>query len=139
LARRAAPRLSERTAPSLALAANLALLVVVVLLLVKEHETLAAIRPRGWFGMLLLLSASLAIGWLCGGPGRATRRSLAVVTAARNAAVALVIVAANFAGTPAVTAVIAYSVVSIFGTLGVALLFGSMSGPAASPSTVSRP
>jgi hypothetical protein len=34
------------------------------------------------------------------------------------------IVSANFAGTPAVTAVVAFSLVSIFGTLGCAVLLG---------------
>lgn len=124
----AAPKVGERIAPLLGLVANLALLAVVVLLLVKEYPTLAQIQMRGWFGMFLLLAVSLGIGWLCGGPGSATRKSLAVTTAARNAAVALVIVSANFAGTPAVTAVIAYSVVSIFGTLGVAFLLGVVPG-----------
>ena len=76
--------------------------------------------------MLLLLAASLGIGWLCGGPGRATRKTLALTTGVRNAAVALVIVSSNFADTPAVTAVVAYALVSIFGTLGCALLFARM-------------
>ena len=47
-------------------------------------------------------------------------------TGARNAAVALVIVSSNFAGTPAVTAVIAYALVSILGTLLCAFLFAAV-------------
>jgi hypothetical protein len=47
---------------------------------------------------------------------------LALTTAARNAAVALVIVSGNFAGTPAMTAVVAYSLLSIFGAIGCAFL-----------------
>lgn len=105
--------------------ANLLLLVVTVLIIATQWETLAAIRPRGWFGMFLLLAASLVIGWICGGPRESTRATLAVTTAARNAAVGLVIVAKSFAGTAAATAVVAYAVVSVFGTLGVALLYGA--------------
>ena len=122
------PKLAEWTAKPLRVLANLLLLGAVLLLLVKEYQTLELIRLRGWFGMLLLLAASLAIGWLCGGPGLATRKSLAVTTGARNAAVGLVIVSKNFADTPAVTALIAYALVSILGTLGCALLFAVVPG-----------
>jgi predicted Na+-dependent transporter len=73
-----------------------------------------------------LTAASLGIGWLFGGPAPATRRALAVTTGVRNAAVGLVIVSANFADTPAVTAVVAYALMSIFGTLGCAFLFGKL-------------
>lgn len=118
------PELTTRLAKRIGAVANLLLLSAVVLLVVREFATLEAIRLRGWFGMLLLLAASLGIGWLCGGPGRTTRKTLALTTASRNAAVALVIVAKNFADTPAVTAVIAYSLVSIVGSLGCAMLFG---------------
>lgn len=123
-----APRLAERIAKPVTLLANLLLLGAVALVLVSEFETLALIRLRGWAGMLLLLSASLVIGWLCGGPGRETRKSLALTTGVRNAAVALVIVSGNFAGTPAVTAVVAYALVSIFATFGCAVLLGAWPG-----------
>jgi BASS family bile acid:Na+ symporter len=124
--RHRAPKLTERIAKPIGLLANLLLLVVIVLVLVKEFETLGLIRLRGWCGMLLLLASSLGIGWLCGGPTRATRKSLALTTGARNVAVGLVIVSNNFAGTPAVSALVAYSLVSILGTLGCALVFAKM-------------
>jgi BASS family bile acid:Na+ symporter len=120
------PRLSERFAKPVGMVANLLLLVVVGLILWQEYATLWEIRPRAWLGMFLLLAASMAIGWLCGGPGLATRKSLAVTTAVRNAAVALVIVSSNFADTPAVTAVIAYALVSIFGSLLCAVALGKI-------------
>jgi BASS family bile acid:Na+ symporter len=124
-----APNLTGRIAKPLGLLANLLLVGVVVLLLVREYESLATIRLRGWLGMITLLAASLAIGWLCGGPGRARRKALAVTTGVRNAAVALVIVSANFAQTAAVTAVVAYALVSIFATLGFALLLKALPEP----------
>jgi BASS family bile acid:Na+ symporter len=118
--------LAERIAKPVGRLANVLLLVAVTLVLASQFGALSLIRVRGWAGMLALLAASLAIGWICGGPRRATRKSLAVTTAARNAAVALVIVSGNFAETPAVTAVVAYALVSIFGTFGCALLFGAL-------------
>jgi BASS family bile acid:Na+ symporter len=118
--------LTARIVKPVGLAANLLLLGVLVLVLSREYQTLELIRLRGWFGMLLLLSASLGVGWLCGGPGRATRKTLALTTASRNAAVALVIVSNNFADTPAVSAVVAFALVSIFGSLGCAYLLASV-------------
>ena len=105
-------------------AANLMLLILVGLLLATEYGTLSAIKLRGWSGMSLIFLSSLAIGWLCGGGDAATRRASALVTAARNAAVGLVIAIGNFADTPAVTAVVSYGLVSILGTFACGMLFG---------------
>jgi BASS family bile acid:Na+ symporter len=127
---RYAPRLASNLSKPLGLLANVLLAGAVVVMLVNEYESLALIRSRGWIGMILLVSASLAIGWSCGGTGRVTRKALAVVTASRNAAVALVIASNNFAGTAAVTAAIAFALVSILATLGAALLLAAMPDPA---------
>lgn len=121
------PKLTERIAKPVGLLANLLLLGVVVILLAREYQTLEAIRMRGWFGMLLLLTASLGIGWLCGGPGRPTRKALALTSASRNAAVALVIASKNFPATPAVSTVIAFGLFSILGSLACAFLLNRVS------------
>jgi BASS family bile acid:Na+ symporter len=119
-----APRLAGLLEKPLALVANVLLIVLVAIIVATQYETLADIRLRGWSGMILLLLASLAIGWICGGHDVAVRKSLAVTTCARNAAVGLAIATSNFAETPAVTAVVAYALVSIVGTLA----FGAMLG-----------
>jgi BASS family bile acid:Na+ symporter len=115
--------------------ANVLLLALVGLIVATQYETLAAIRLSAWTGMSLLLLASLGIGWLCGGPDLATRKAMSLTTATRNAAVGLVIAASNFANTPAVTAVVAYGLISTLGALGVALLFGKFAAiePKAAP------
>jgi BASS family bile acid:Na+ symporter len=118
------PLLAHRLARPLAAAANLMLLILIGLLLVTEYGTLSVIKLRGWNGMILLFVSSLAIGWLCGGSDAATRRASALVAAARNAAVALVITTGNFADTPAVTAVVSYGLVSILGTFACGMLLG---------------
>ena len=125
-AHRRAPKFTGRIARPVGLLANLLLLAAIGLMLASQYKTLETIRLRGWFGMFLLQAVSLGIGWLCGGPGRATRKTLALTTGARNAAVALVIVSSNFAGTPAVTAVIACGLVSILGTLACAWLLANV-------------
>src|SRR5262245_17081368 len=121
-----APRLTRWIDKPVGLLANLLLLAGVGLILATQYQTLSAVRLRGWAGMFLLLAASLVIGWLCGEPARATRKALALTTALRNVAVGLVIVSTNFAGTPAVTAVVAYALVSILGALGCAFLFNKL-------------
>jgi len=118
------PAITQRLVKPIGMAANLMLLVLIGSILATQYETLAAIRMRGWAGMSLLFAASLVIGWVCGGADFAIRKALAVTTTGRNAAVGLVIVTSNFAGTAAVTAVVAYAVVSIVGTFLCAVLFG---------------
>jgi BASS family bile acid:Na+ symporter len=127
-------RLAERLSAPLGSLATVLLLAVVGLVIGQEFQSLSTIRWQAWLGMLLLLLASLAIGWLCGGPGPQARKTLALTTAVRNAAVALVIATANFAGTPAMTAVVACSLVSIFGTLGCAILLGRSASSVEPPS-----
>lgn len=126
------PKLAERSAKPVALLANLLLLALVAIILATHFEMLQAIRLRGWFGMLLLLAAGLIIGWYGGGADRGMRRAIAITTGVRNAAVGLAIASANFAGTPAVTAVVAYAFVSIFGTLAFAFAVRRFSSATAS-------
>jgi BASS family bile acid:Na+ symporter len=106
--------------------ANALLLALVGAIVATQYGMLAAIRPRGWSGIGLLVLASLGLGWSCGGPDLASRKALATTTATRNVAVGLVIAASDFSDTPAVTAVVAYGLVSILGALGCALLLGRL-------------
>ena len=87
----------------------------------SQFQMLMEIRLRGFAGMLILLAASLAVGWLAGSSGYDSRKTLALTTALRNVGVGLVIVTGNFAGTPAVSAALAYGIVEVFGSLLVAL------------------
>jgi BASS family bile acid:Na+ symporter len=125
-----APLFTEKIARPLGMIANVLLLALVVLIVATQYETLAAIRLRAWAGMTMLLLASLGLGWLCGGPEVAVRKAMVLTTASRNVAVGLVIVTSNFADTPAVTAVVAYGLMSIVGTLGCAVAFGKFTANA---------
>jgi BASS family bile acid:Na+ symporter len=93
-------------------------------ILVAQFSMLATIRATGFAGMLALLAASLAFGWLAGGPDRGGRTALALATSLRNVGVGLVIATTTFAGTPAVSAALAYGIVEILGSLLVAVWWG---------------
>lgn len=101
------------------------------LVLVAYFPLLAAIRLRGYAAMSLLLAASWAAGWLLGGPGLENRRASTLTTSLRNVGVGLVIATRNFDGTAAVTAVLAYGIFEIVGSLLLAVAWGrsgSMNG-----------
>jgi BASS family bile acid:Na+ symporter len=121
LVRHRYPQLADRLANPLELVGKTLNLSVVVLILATQFQMLADIRARGFAGMLILLAGSLAIGWLAGGSGREGRRTMALTTALRNVGVGLVIVTGNFAGTPAVSAALAYGIIEVLGSLLVAL------------------
>jgi BASS family bile acid:Na+ symporter len=124
-----APAVTARIARPVAALANVMLVILIGLILATQFDTLAAIRARGWAGMAALFAASVTIGWVCGTRDAATRKASALTTAARNAAVGLAIATGNFAGTPVVTAVVAYGLVCMLGTLGCGMLFGRLAAP----------
>ncbi|MFL5327441.1 MAG: bile acid:sodium symporter family protein [Gemmataceae bacterium] len=117
-----APKLTGRITRPVGLFANVMMMVLIVAIIYAQYETLAAIRSKGWIGMAAILAASLAIGWWCGGRNQTNRKATAITTAPRNAAVGLAIATGNFANTPAVTAVVAYGLVSMLGTMAFALI-----------------
>ncbi|HZN30608.1 MAG TPA: bile acid:sodium symporter [Xanthobacteraceae bacterium] len=135
------PRLAERLLSPFELVSKIMSLSVAGLILATQFRMLSEIRIRGFVGMLVLLAATLAIGWLAGGPGRDRRKTMALTTALRNVGVGLVIVTGNFAGTPAVSAALAYGIVEVAGALLLALWWGrreTMPGLSGRPTTTSR-
>jgi BASS family bile acid:Na+ symporter len=96
-------------------------LATVGLVLVAQFRLVAELGLRAWIGMFALLIASLACGWLLGGPGVGNRKALSLTTALRNVGVGLVIATGNFSGTAAVTAAVVYGIFEIVGSLLLAL------------------
>ncbi len=86
-----------------------------VTLVEMTFDTLVKVPLHGFVGMLALLVASRAAGWLLGGRSRDDRRALALTTSLRNIGVGLVIATGAFAGTEAVTPVLAYGVLEVVG------------------------
>jgi BASS family bile acid:Na+ symporter len=135
--RHMAPAWAARLSRPVGVLANILLAGLVVLILATQYQTLAEVRAGGWAGMAVLFLSSLAIGWICGTGATAVRKATALTTSARNAAVGLVIATGNFPGGPVVTAVVAYGVVSMLGTLGCAAILGRLA--AANPAVVVTP
>jgi bile acid:Na+ symporter, BASS family len=96
----------------------------IVLVVSAYYHLLMEVRLKGLIGMLILLMVSLAAGWLLGGRGAESRKTLALATSSRNVGVGLVIATDAFGGTPAVTAVLAYGLVGIIGSLLIAGCWG---------------
>jgi len=97
---------------------------------------LRSVLAIGWGPLLvmaLLAEASLALGWMIGGPERAARLVVGLGTSNRNIALALLVAIQSFAGTPVVPAVVANGLLLILlGLLHVAIWrFGPKQRPAA--------
>jgi len=92
---------------------------VIGLILGVHFQTLTAIPPIGFLGMLALVLAALAAGWLLGMPGSGNRKAMAITTSVRNVGVGLVIATSSFPATPAVTATLAFA---LFQTVVLALV-----------------
>jgi len=118
------PPLAARLVDPCELVSKILNLSVAGLILATQFQMLMQIKLKGFAGMLVLLAASLVIGWLLGGPDRDGRKTMALTTSLRNAGVGLVIATGSFAGTPAASAVVAYGIVAVFGSLAVASWWG---------------
>lgn len=101
-------------ADRLSLVLNLALF---ALIFWAQFDMLTQVPLRGYFGMLLLVLASILAGGLLS--ERRLKSAMVMATAVRNAGVCLVIATAAFAGTRAVTAVTAFA---LFQTVLMALI-----------------
>jgi BASS family bile acid:Na+ symporter len=127
LVRHLRPTLAELLQKPATLISKLLNIAVLGLILATQFHTLTEIRPRGFAGMLALLLASLAAGWLLGGPAGDGRKALTLTTSLRNVGLSLVIATRAFAGTPAVTAVLAYGILEVLGSLVLAVAWGRRS------------
>jgi BASS family bile acid:Na+ symporter len=107
VAGRAAPVLNQVSTVSLAL-------MIVLMLVTNLRDIIALYGTRGVLASIVFLLAGFGVGWLLGGPTRETRSVLAMGTAQRNIAAALVVGGQNFKE-PRVTLMVV--VVAIVGLL----------------------
>jgi bile acid:Na+ symporter, BASS family len=104
----------KKPANLLSMVLNLTLLGLIISV---QFEMLMGIALRGFVGMLALVLAGVAAGWILGGSGN--RSAMVMATSVRNVGVSLVIVTAVFPGTGAVVAATAFA---LFQTIVMALI-----------------
>lgn len=93
-------------------------------ILITEANVLREFGPKAYAGMLAVFVSSMVIGWFLGGPGMTRRKTMMFITTIRNSAAALTIVSANYAGTEAPAAALAYTIFFSVGALIAALIMG---------------
>ncbi|HEY7118799.1 MAG TPA: bile acid:sodium symporter [Tepidisphaeraceae bacterium] len=130
--RRWRPRQADRLVEPARRGATFLNIAFLILVVAVQYRMLLQIRAMALFGMLVLLAASMAVGWLAGGAGAGDRRAMTLTTSVRNNGVGMVIATGAFPGTAAVTAAIVYGLVGFLGSLLLALWWGRRP-PAESP------
>jgi bile acid:Na+ symporter, BASS family len=118
------PSLKQKLAKPSKVMSNVLMAVVYSMILLTEGHALFEFGPKAVIGMLALFVSSMIAGGIMGGPRWMHRKTMALMTTIRNSAAALVIVSDNFTGTPAPVAVLSYFVVSVSGSLAVAVILG---------------
>lgn len=105
---------AARTKPLLDRLSNLGLIVLVLLItVVNVNNVLAVFGTRGILAGLLFIAIGFVIGWLLGGPDTSNRRVLALGTAQRNIAAALVVGSQSFSDPKVVVMVVVVAIVSL--------------------------
>ena len=108
------PAAAARTRPILDRISNLSLIFFTLLLItVNVNNVLAVFGTRAILAGLLFIIISFGIGWLLGGPEPDARRVLALGTAQRNIAAALVVAAQSFEDPKVVVMVIVVAIVGL--------------------------
>jgi len=106
---------ASRVKPVLDRVSSLSLILLVVLITVANvSNVLAFFGTRGILAGLLFIAIGFGVGWLLGGPGAETRRVLALGTAQRNIAAALVVGSQSFRDPKVVVMVVVVAIVGLF-------------------------
>jgi bile acid:Na+ symporter, BASS family len=105
---------AARAKPLLDRLSNLGLILLVLLITAGNvNNVLAVFGTRGILAGLLFIAIGFVIGWLLGGPESSTRRVLALGTAQRNIAAALVVGSQSFSDPKVVVMVVVVAIVSL--------------------------
>ncbi len=119
---------AARMAPLLNRVSTLSLILLIVLLLATNVQNIADMfGTRGVLASILFLLASFGTGWLLGGPGPDTRGVLALGTAQRNIAAALVVGGQNFSDPKVVVMVAVVAIVGLLVLMPLARVAGRRS------------
>jgi BASS family bile acid:Na+ symporter len=115
------PAAAQRIRRPSVLLANVMFFAVVAFYVIRDFNALRTMPLSSVAAMIFMTIASLAAGWLLGGPDKATRQSLAMATSVEFTGLALLIVAGNFPEMGANIAVVAYGLIMIVANTALAL------------------
>ena len=105
---------AARTKPVLDRVSNLSLILLVLLITAGNvNNVLAVFGTGGILAGLLFIAIGFGIGWVLGGPDLSTRRVLALGTAQRNIAAALVVGSQSFSDPQVVVMVVVVAIVGL--------------------------
>jgi BASS family bile acid:Na+ symporter len=106
--------LAARVKPTLDWVSNLSLIFLVVLITAANiDKVLQVFGTRGILAGLLFIALGFGTGWLLGGPDAQTKRVMALGTAQRNIAAALVVASQSFSDPKVVVMVIVVAIVGL--------------------------
>jgi BASS family bile acid:Na+ symporter len=106
--------LAARVKPVLDKISNISLILLVLLITAANlDKVLEVFGTRGILASVLFIALGFGFGWLLGGPGNDTRRVLALGTAQRNIAAALVVATQSFSDPRVVVMVIVVAIVGL--------------------------
>ena len=121
-------RFAEKLRAPLSRISTLSLALLIVLLLVTNIQNLVALfGTRGILASILFLLGGAGIGWLLGGSGPATKGVLALATAQRNIAAALVVAGKDFDDPRVLVMIVVVAVVGLLILMPLARFFGTRS------------
>lgn len=108
------PHVAGRTKPFLDRFSNLSLILLVVLITIANVSNVVAVfGTRGILAGILFIATGFVVGWFLGGAEVSTRRVLALGTAQRNIAAALVVGSQSFTDPKVVVMVVVVAIVSL--------------------------
>jgi bile acid:Na+ symporter, BASS family len=106
--------LATKVQPSLGRVSILSLALLIVLLLITNMQSVLTLYgTRGVLASILFIAAGSGIGWVLGGPQSDTRGVMALGTAQRNIAAALVVGGQNFNDPKVVVMVVVVAIVGL--------------------------
>src|SRR5262245_3424729 len=105
---------AARTKPLLDKFSNLSLILLVMLITIANVSNVVAVfGTRGILAGILFIATGFVVGWFLGGPEVSARRVLALGTAQRNIAAALVVGSQSFTDPKVVVMVVVVAIVSL--------------------------
>ena len=106
--------LAARVKPILDRVSNVSLILLIIFITAANiDKVLQVFGTRGILAAFLFIVLGFGIGWLLGGPGEDTRRVLALGTAQRNIAAALVVASQSFSDPRVVVMVIVVAILGL--------------------------